>query len=105
MFILNLIPAISCGESPLIKNSYSKIVEGSYGDRVTFTCIPGFWFTRGQPQWTSDCSESGNWTLPKKTCQGKVCYLCTLEENRLHYQKYNVSAFKSLPEVSVVVVL
>ena len=55
-------PAIDCGPYPPILTGVASKSPTTYGSTVTFTCPPGYWFSRNVFTQSSRCNSNGAWT-------------------------------------------
>ena len=54
--------AIDCGPYPPILTGVASKSPTTYGSTVTFTCPPGYWFSRNVFTQSSRCNSNGAWT-------------------------------------------
>ncbi|VDI66001.1 CUB and sushi domain-containing protein [Mytilus galloprovincialis] len=63
-----------CKAPPAVSNSNHNTVAVIYpGEKITYTCGPGYYMSNGQTVWTRLCEWGGTWAMESNSCSVITC--------------------------------
>ena len=64
-------PAVDCGAPPTVWNAVMGVTQRTtYGENVTYSCLPDYWFSRERYSQTIHCQYNGYWSKIATSCKG-----------------------------------
>lgn len=61
---------VDCSHPPRLTNATVAFNETTFGQAAQYICDKGHWFRRDERQTFTWCTDKGNWTDTRDTCEG-----------------------------------